>query len=297
MTDQGKGMLLAFAGILVLSPDTLLVRLLDMPQWDLQVWRGLGQCGGIGLGVAAVYGASTFAVFRAVGRWGLLASVAQGAASILFVNALYLTSVANVLALISTAPLFGALMSRFLLGERLAARTWGACLLGMAAIGIIVGGDVGGEGSHLAGDLVALAQAACMAGAFVLVRKRAEVNMLPCMVISGALVALFSMAQGGGVVVPVDKLPLLVLLCFGVLAVSFGMLFLAPRYIPSPEVNLIMLLEMVLGPLLVWWVVGETVPPATMIGGGLLFATLAFHSWLGLHSVRRARRLARAAGG
>ncbi|WP_029897243.1 DMT family transporter [Desulfohalovibrio reitneri] len=292
MTDQGKGVLLAFTGILVLSPDSLLVRLLDAPQWDLQLWRGLGQTVGMGAGMAALYGSGLLGAMRAMGRWGLVMALAQAAASILFVAAIYLTTVANVLALISSAPLFSALLSRFALGERLPRRTWWACALGMAAIAVIVGGDAGGEGSHLAGDLLALAQALCLACAFTLVRKRAAVNMLPCFILSGLLIAGFSLAQGGWVAAPPDKLPLFLLLCLGVLPAAYTLLFLAPRYIPSPEVNLIMLLEMVLGPLLVWWAVDESVPPATLAGGSVLFAVLAVHSWLGLRQARAARRLA-----
>ena len=36
MTDHSKGILLAVLGICVLSPDTLLVRLLGMEQWPLE---------------------------------------------------------------------------------------------------------------------------------------------------------------------------------------------------------------------------------------------------------------------
>jgi len=83
---------------------------------------------------------------------------------------------------------------------------------------------------------------------------------------------------------------LLALLVLLVIPVSFALLTLAPRYITAPEVNMIMLLEMLFGPLLVWMVVDEAVPGTTIIGGALLFGVLLAHS---LPAVRRSRRMSR----
>lgn len=47
---------------------------------------------------------------------------------------------------------------------------------------------------------------------------------------------------------------------------------------------MIMLLEMIFGPFLVWAIVDEGVAPTTLLGGGLLLAVLLGHSLL---SVRR----------
>lgn len=290
--QKGKGLALAFVGILLLSPDTLLVRLLDMPQWSLQFYRGAGMCLCLSFGMLAIYRRRALAAFLAIGRAGVLTACCFAASTILFINALYLTSVANTLTLISTAPIFGALLSRFALKERLPLRTWLATTGAFLAVALIVAGDaeLGGEG--FIGDMLALLQSVFMAGAFVLVRSRPEVNMAPCMALSGSIVALVSLPLAWGALsVPAADVPLLLTLVLLVLPVSFAMLLLAPRYIPAPEVSMIMLLEMVLGPLFVWWVVGEAVPENTLLGGSLLFLVLLGHSWLGLRSWQRQRRI------
>lgn len=296
-STHGKGLALSFIGILVLSPDTLLVRLLDLPQWTLQFYRGLGMCLCLLLGMAVVHRGQAWSRLRAVGKAGLLTACCFAASTILFINALYLTSVANTLALISTSPIFGALFSRFVLKERLPLRTWLATVGAFLAVALIVAGDAEINPEHFAGDLLALIQAVFMASAFVLIRSRPEVNMTPCMVLSGFLVAAVSLPLAwGGLVVPSGDIPLLLLLIVIVLPVSFAMLLLAPRYVAAPEVSMIMLLEMVLGPLFVWWIVGEAVPPNTLAGGILLFAVLLLHSWLGLKTWHRQRRVARRGG-
>ena len=60
--------------------------------------------------------------------------------------------------------------------------------------------------------------------------------------------------------------------------VAFGLIATGPRYIPAPEVALLLLLQTVLGALWVWIAVGETPHGATLVGGLLLIAVLAMHS-------------------
>jgi drug/metabolite transporter (DMT)-like permease len=70
-----------------------------------------------------------------------------------------------------------------------------------------------------------------------------------------------------------------------VLPLSFGLLTLGPRYLPAPEVSLLLLLETVLGPLLVWVAIGEAVSDSTLVGGVIVLIALAANAVLGL--VRR----------
>jgi drug/metabolite transporter (DMT)-like permease len=132
-----------------------------------------------------------------------------------------------------------------------------------------------------------------MAAGFVLIRSRPDVEMVPCMILGGAITATVSFFSAGSVAVAPQDVWLLALLVLVVLPGSFLCLLNAPRYIPAPEVNMIMLLEMILGPLLVWGAVNETVPPATLAGGTGLFLVLLGHSLLGLRSGRRRRTAVR----
>ncbi len=284
MSDALKGVLLALAGIVILSPDTLLVRLLDLPQWTLQFYRGFGTLVGLSVGMAVLYRREVAPLFRAVGWRGVVAGLCYTMASLLFVSALYHTTVANTLAIISIAPIFGALMTRFLLKDQLPLRTWVAAAFSLGAIGIILGGDLSAGAEYWFGDLLALLQALFMAASFILVRSRSEVNMVPCMAIGGFFMCLVALPLAPTLTVEAAKWPLLGMLILGVIPASFTLLVTASRYISAPEVNMIMLLEMIFGPFLVWAIVDEGVAPTTLLGGGLLLAVLLGHSLL---SVRR----------
>jgi drug/metabolite transporter (DMT)-like permease len=298
MNGQLKGLLMAFAGIVILSPDTLLVRLLDLPQWPLQFYRGLGMALVITLLVAVLSKGRIRERFLAIGKTGLLTAVFHASSSLLFISSLYLTSVANTLAIISSAPVFGAVFSSLVNREHLPLRTWLAAFAAMGCICLIVAGGLGGDQATILGDFLALLQAMCMAASFGLVRRKQNVDMLPAIALGGVLMALVSLPLAGAPAIPEGAGAMLALLCLGVLPVSFALLFWAPRFIPAPEVNMIMLLEMVLGPLLVWVVVGEAVPRNTLIGGGLLFVVLLGHSlFTVLHYRRQTRGLREAMGG
>ena len=67
---------------------------------------------------------------------------------------------------------------------------------------------------------------------------------------------------------------------------SYVLLVTAPRYLPAPDVALVLLLEAVLGPLWVWLVLAEAPARETFLGGTVILGTLIL---LALHGVRHSR--------
>ena len=41
LTDKQKGLALSLIGVLAITPDSLLIRLVNMPSWELLFYRGL----------------------------------------------------------------------------------------------------------------------------------------------------------------------------------------------------------------------------------------------------------------
>ena len=72
---------------------------------------------------------------------------------------------------------------------------------------------------------------------------------------------------------PVSQAPL-VLAHGGVIVLSSIFLALGPRYITSAEVGLLVLLESVLAPVLVWVVIGEDPGAYALLGGALVIVAL-----------------------
>jgi drug/metabolite transporter (DMT)-like permease len=74
----------------------------------------------------------------------------------------------------------------------------------------------------------------------------------------------------------------LVIIPFAFMLISQG-----PRYLPAPEVAMLMMLETVCAPFLVWMVLGEDPGRYALIGGALVIGTLVWHSALDLIQERR----------
>src|SRR3546814_1047274 len=77
LPDRQKGLLLTTLGVLALTPDSLLVRLIDAEPFGLLVWHGLLQALGVLAILAVLHRGRVAAPFRAVGGWGLLLAVVR----------------------------------------------------------------------------------------------------------------------------------------------------------------------------------------------------------------------------
>lgn len=287
LPDHAKGLLITATGVLVLTPDSLLVRLIGLEPWDMVFWRGLLTAIGLTLWLAAYYRGETVARFRAVGRSGSAVAVLFALSTLFFIYALGRTTVANTLIIVSAAPLIAAVFSRVFLREAVRPRTWAAILVALAGIVILLSGSLedarSGAGS-LDGDLAAFGTALCMAGNFTILRRAKALNMVPAMALSGLLSAVTILPFAWPVALQPEQVGPMLLLGLLVLPVSFGLMTLGPRYLPAPEVGLILLLETVLGPLWVWLVLGEAPGERALLGGVIVVAALAVHSALGLRA-------------
>lgn len=287
-STHSKGLTIAVAGALVMSPDSLLIRLVEVDQWSLLFWRGLLTGLALLAGLALLHRGRLAAHFRAIGFSGLLTAALLSLSALLFITAITRTSVANTLFILSTAPLFAAVTAWILLGEAPARHTWLAIFFALTGIGLIVFGSTGV--GHWTGDLAALATAVAMAASFVLIRRSRARSMVPAMAVSGFLTALAVLPFGANPLAAASTdLLYLALMGLIVLPVSFGLVMLAPRYLPAPEVSLVLLLEAVIGPFWVWLALGEEPGGHAIAGGAMVILTLALHALWTLRRISRPR--------
>lgn len=295
MSDLAKGLFITIGGVLVLTPDSLLIRLSATDPWTLIFWRGLLYGGTITLFYLLVTGRRAFAAYRGIGLVGLIAAGFFSLNAFTFVLAMDNTSVANVLVLVATSPLFSGIFARVFLGEKLPVRTWMAILVSIGGVALIAVPNAG-EGK-LFGDAMAILTAASLAAAFTLFRANSHIDMAPTVSLSGFATALLALAVGATPVIRADNAVwILSMGCF-VLPVAFAAFAIGPRYLPAAQVSLILLLETVLGPVWVWAVIDEEVGLLTLIGGAVIVIALAADSLLALHYHRRGLKSVARPGG
>lgn len=285
LSDQAKGLLITTSGMLILTPDSLLVLLADLEPWQTLMWRGYLQAIGI-LAVVWLFSPSGgLTAFRSIGRAGLCAAGAASLANVSFLFAVAHTTVANVLVIVATAPFFAAAFSFFFLGEKVPLRTWMAILFTFLGIGVLGWGSLGS--GTLLGDTIALGTAIGLGAQFTFLRHAGQISMIPVPAVSGVIsgtlgLAICALVPGSLLWPDADSLSYLLIMGLLVLPLSTALICVGPRYISASEVALIFLLETFIGPIWVWAVLDQVPSTPTFIGGAIVVITLAIHTILGL---------------
>lgn len=185
--------MLCATGVIVISPDALIIRTVRTDAWSTVCWRGIFTLVGT-LVVLAVLAPGQGPRAPRPTRSYLFAGALFAAASVAFVSALDRSDAASVLVIIAAGPLIASVLGRVFLREPAHVRTWLAGAAVLADLVVILGGSLGrGE---IDGGLLALAGASCFAGYLTVSRAARPADMTPAIPIGGAGAALAGLVAG-----------------------------------------------------------------------------------------------------
>lgn len=284
-----RGYLITMTGVLLLSPDALLVKDTTVDVATFMFWRGLMLGLVLLLIAAARYRQRLGQAIRACGPAALWCPLAFAASAWAFVGATRLTSAGNVLVMINLAPLVAGLIGMLFFGQRLRRQTWVVIAVCVTGASLMAAGEVG-QGSLLGLAValiipVSIAVNTTVASAQRGTRQRGvdTTVVLPL----GCLAMLVPAALLGGAQLPgaedMQRLALMGLL----LPLAYFLIQTGARYLPGAEVSLVMLVETLAGTLLVWWWVGEVPATLAFVGGGMIVAAMLVSSLRDLYRQRR----------
>lgn len=273
MNDHLKGLLITTLGVLFVVPDSLFVRLIEAEPLVVAFWRGMTSGVIILLGLLVVQGTRGFREVLGSGIPGLIYMVLIGSTAPGFVLAVTQTSVANVVFIFASMPVFSAIFSLIFLGEPIQRRMVLTMAVVLVGLGIIAYGSEESAIANWKGDLWALYVTIAYSGALTAVRMVRNISMIPAIPIAyiGSALVMWPF------VAPLAVFPGQWDLFMGhgaFIAVATCFLTLGPRYISSAEVSLLILLESVLAPILVWIVVGEDPGHWALVGGAVVIGAL-----------------------
>ncbi len=215
-------------------------------------------------------------VFASIGRAELSVAACTAVASGSFIVALNHTTVANVLFMQALAPIAAALIAWAALHESVSRRTGAAMVVAIGGVGLMVGGP---GGAHGLGLVLSVVMTLSFALGVVITRHRRDISMAPAICFSQVMVlAAVGPLAHPGTVGPRDLL-LIVVLGVGQMGLGLAFLTMGARLVPAAEVALITLLEVVLGPLWVWFALSEHPSTATLVGGIVVVAAVALQAW------------------
>ena len=262
-------------------------------RFEVTFWRSVFAGAFVLAALLITRGRGALDAVRATGGYGILSGAMWAIMFTAFMLALMTTTIANTLLVNSIAPLVTALLARAVLRDPIAPRTWAAIALAIAGMLWIFGpGYAGGETRHLAGMLIALAVP--LAGAVNLVTLKhagRSVDLVPALLLGAIFSAALTLPFALPLSASVHDLVLLAVLGCLQLGLPCMLMIRASPHLSAPEIALLALLEVVLGPLWAWMGAGEVPAMATLAGGAVIIAALLLNELAALNArAREARR-------
>ena len=286
MSEHLKGLLITILGVLLVVPDSLFVRLIYAEPMVIAFWRSLISGIFVLLIVALFYGRQGFQDVVNAGFSSLIYAALIASTAPAFVLAITNTSVANVVFILASMPVFATLFSRIFLGEPIKILMVVTMAIVAVGLGLIAYGSTTVQIASWTGDIWAIYVSVAFAGALTAVRSAKSVSMIPAIplgYIGGAIVLLFFISPFE---VQVEDWNL-VLMHGTIIGASSCLLTLGPRFISSSEVSLLILLESVLAPILVWFVLGENPGRFAIFGGFIVISALSFFNLFNLYKLKK----------
>ena len=194
------------------------------------------------------------------------------------------TSVANAMFLFAAAPFFAAVLGWLVLKEHVRNATWISMMAALVGIVIMVweGISIG----RIIGNVAALISALGFAVFTISLRWRKLEDMLPTVFLAGlfAIIIAGALCQIKGYGLDVPKRDIWIALALGVFQVGAGLILytLGSKVVPSAELALLSMTEVVFGPFWVWLFLGETAGVYTLLGGMILLIAIASNALSGL---------------
>ena len=288
LTNKSKGTLLAFVGVMIITPDSLIIRMVTVETWDLLFYRSLLPGSTLLIGYFILFHHRAMNDFIAIGQPGIINALFILGSNITFILALANTNVANALVMISLVPLIASIFSFIFLYEKPEIITWICSLLCMIAV-IFIFYESFALNQYL-GDFYGIVCACFVAASLTVMRNNSHINFVPSYILGKLMTAIVSLFFVSSFVLGASDLFFISLMILTV-GVSFVFISLAPQYISSPEIGIFFLLETAIGPIWVWYFINESPSLNTLIGGLFIISIIFLHSYYMIKKVRNDENL------
>ena len=280
LSSQHKGSLLAFIAVMLITPDSILIRLSNIETWGMLFYRGAIPFVVVLVGLIFFYKNNLFKALINIGYPGIFYVISFSICNITFIISIQNTNVANTLVMIAMAPMLSAILGSIFLKEVPDRKTWVAIIITLIAVTYIFHDSI--EMGNFYGDLFGIITAFGLACNAVIARYAKNRDLVPSAVIGKLCVAVFAFFFVDTFALVDTDLIFVPLMCVMCVAIPFVLVTIAPRFIPAEEVNLFFLLETIIGPFWVWLVINEQPSIETIQGGVVIILTIAIHSFLKL---------------
>ena len=288
LTDKQKGIFLSLIGVLIITPDSLFIRLINMSSWELLFYRGLIPFICLFIFLLFFYKKKFFYFLFIIGLPGLFFAVLVALGNASFVLSIQNTNVANTLIMIALTPFATAVLSSIILKEHPSKRMWLTIIACFITILFIFYDSY--QSNRIIGDLFGILTAFFIGGSAVVVRYSKSIDFIPALFIAKLFTFLIPVVfiQSFQELFIISSTQLYLIIIMGIfLVIPLACMTIAPRYIPAHEVEIFFVLETIIGPVWVWLIINEQPTTKTMIGGIFIISIIIIHTLMELKDNRK----------
>ena len=109
LSSQKKGSLLAFIAVILITPDSIFIRLSNIETWGMLFYRGAIPFVVVLIGLIFFYKKDLFKALAGIGYPGIFYVISFSICNITFIISIQNTNVANTLVMIAMAPMLSAI--------------------------------------------------------------------------------------------------------------------------------------------------------------------------------------------
>jgi len=263
------GFCLSWGGFIVRSFEEATV-------WQILLIRSVFFMSALIIFLLSTYKKNTIKVFKDAGYPALIGGLVMSLSFVAYVYSITVTSVANVVFIISTQTMFLAIFGYFYLKEKVSLISFISIILAMSGIVIMVG-DSMSSGSFL-GNIVALAIPINFSILVMIIRKNKNLDMVPAIFYSGFFAIIYGLILSESIVFSSHDILMGFFLGVPQLAFGFICITIGSRTTPSTTVGLLMLTETLFAPVWVWLFLNEIPPLSVLIGGCVIITAIILKS-------------------
>ena len=272
------GYILLLFGAFCLSWGGFIVRSFEEASvWQILLIRSVFFVIALTFFLISTYKKDTLKIFKDAGYPALVAGLVLSLSFVAYVYAMTITTVANVVFIISTQTMFLAITGYIFLKEKISLISFISIVLAMSGITIMIGDSI--LSGSLLGNIIALAIPINFSILVIIIRKNKNLDMVPAIFYSGIFSLIYGLILSESYTFSYHDIKMGFFLGVPQLAFGFICITIGSRSTASTTVGLLMLTETLFAPVWVWLFLSEIPPISVLIGGAIIISAIILNSF------------------
>ena len=264
------GFFLSWGGLIIRSFETQ-----DM--WQILLIRSFFFVITLIIFLVLTYRKNTKEIIKKSGFPAIIAGLFLSLSFVAYIAAMSMTTVANVVFIISTQTIFLAIFGYLFLKEKISLKGFISIFLALIGMIIMVGNSIN-QGTLL-GNVISFAIPINFTILVMIIRKFPELDMIPAIFYSGIFSGIYGLFLSSSLTFSMNDIIMGFLLGVPQLAFGFICVTIGTKTTKALTVGLLMLLETIFAPIWVWIFLNEVPPSSVLIGGLIIILAVVLKSF------------------